>query len=52
MKNILIKSQLINLVCHSCSEKLTFMMPDAKTLHCNKYNKYYKNENNEVGNEN
>lgn len=41
----------INLVCPSCGEKLTFMMPDGKTLHCNKCNKYYKNENNAVGDE-
>ena len=39
------------LVCPNCSQKLTFLMPDGKTLHCNKCNKYYTNNNGEVGSE-
>jgi len=45
------KEQNNLLKCPSCGEKLMFMMPDGKTLHCNKCNKYYKNENNAVGDE-
>ena len=39
------------LVCPNCGQKLIFMMPDGKTLHCDKCNKYYTNNNGEVGNE-
>lgn len=39
------------LVCPNCGEKLSFMMPDGKTLNCDKCNKYYINNNGEVGNE-
>ena len=37
--------------CPVCYEKLTFLMPDGQTLHCNKCGKYYKNENGDVGEE-
>ena len=37
--------------CPACYEKLTFLMPDGQTLHCNKCGKYYKNENGDVGEE-
>lgn len=37
------------LKCPNCNEVLTFLMPDAQTLYCNKCEKYYKNENGNVG---
>ncbi len=37
------------LICPNCGQKLAFMMPDGKTLYCNKCNKNYINENGMVG---
>lgn len=38
-------------ICPNCSEKLTFMMPDGKTLYCNSCKKYYVNNNGVAGEE-
>ncbi len=37
------------LKCPNCDEMLTFLMPSGKTLYCNKCEKYYKNDNGNVG---
>lgn len=39
------------LKCPSCDGMLTFLMPDGHTLYCNKCEKYYKNDNGNVGEE-
>lgn len=38
-------------VCPICKNRLTFMMPDGKTLYCNPCNKFFINENGVAGNE-
>ena len=37
------------LECPKCDGMLAFLMPDGKTLYCNKCEKYYKNDNGSVG---
>ncbi len=37
--------------CPNCSRKLTFMMPDGKTLYCDNCKKYYVNNNGVAGEE-
>lgn len=37
--------------CPECNNNLMFMMPDGKTLWCNKCNKYFINNNGSVGSE-
>ena len=37
--------------CPNCSGKLTFMMPDGKTLYCDNCKKYYVNNNGVAGEE-
>lgn len=39
------------LKCPNCDEILTLLMPSGKTLYCNKCEKYYKNDNDNVGEE-
>lgn len=39
------------LKCPNCDETLTFLMPSGKTLYCNKCERYYKNDNGNVGEE-
>lgn len=39
------------LKCPSCDEKLMFLHPDGSYLYCNKCEKYYLNNNGEVGDE-
>lgn len=38
-------------VCPNCGERLMFLMPDGQVLSCDKCNKYYKNNNGEIGDE-
>ena len=37
--------------CPNCNGKLSFMMPDGKTLYCNNCNKYFINNNGVAGDE-
>lgn len=39
------------LKCPNCYEPLTFLMPGGKTLYCNRCERYYKNDNGNVGEE-
>lgn len=39
------------LVCPICNKPLMFMAPDGRVLHCGTCNKYYKNNDGEVGEE-
>ena len=49
------KTEKVNLnnipTCPNCSGKLTFMMPDGKTLYCDNCKKYYVNNNGVAGEE-
>ena len=38
-------------ICPHCKNKLSFMMPDGKTLYCNNCNKYFVNNNGMAGEE-
>lgn len=49
--NIPFKKTDARLKCPNCNEPLMFLMPDGTTLHCNKCNKYYINNNGSVGDE-
>lgn len=39
------------LKCPNCGERLTYLMPSGSHLYCDKCNKYYKNDNGNVGEE-
>lgn len=39
------------LKCPNCDKQLTFLMPSGKTLYCNRCERYYKNNNGNVGEE-
>ncbi len=45
------KYNIISTVCPNCGTALTFLMPDGTRLYCNKCNKYYLNDNGNVGEE-
>ncbi len=48
-ENLMKKKNILK--CPNCDEPLTFLMPSGKTLHCNKCERYYKNDNGNVGEE-
>lgn len=39
------------LLCPKCGSQLSFLIPDGKTLYCDRCEKYYINDNNNVGSE-
>lgn len=45
------KYNIKSTVCPSCGTALTFLMPTGKKLYCDKCNKYYLNDNGNVGDE-
>lgn len=38
-------------ICPNCGEPLMYLMPGGQVLKCNNCNKYFKNNNGEVGEE-
>lgn len=45
------KQKIKKISCPKCGGPLGFLMPLGKTLHCDKCDKYYINDNNSVGSE-
>ena len=46
-----LQRKLKKLTCPNCGELLMFLMPSGTLLSCNKCNKYFKNDDNKVGEE-
>lgn len=49
--NMTFKKKNIILTCPNCGDRLMKLMPDGTILHCNKCDKYFKNDNETVGEE-